>query len=44
LLRTTALSVGDIAVAVGFCDHSHLVRQMRRVLGVTPTSVRERRY
>lgn len=41
LLRTTRLSIGEIATAVGFYDQSHLVRHMRRVVGVTPTYLRE---
>ncbi len=41
LLNSTRLSIGEIAVAVGFYDQSHLVRQMRRVMGVTPTSIRK---
>jgi AraC family transcriptional regulator len=40
LLTSTRLSIGEIATAVGFCDQSHLVRQMRRVRGVTPTYIR----
>lgn len=42
LLRSTRLSIGEIAAAVGFYDQSHLFRQMRRVMGVTPTYIRER--
>ena len=42
LLRSTRLPMSEIAVSVGFYDQSHLDRQMRRVLGVTPTSLRER--
>ena len=41
LLRATRLSIGEIAATVGFYDQSHLVRQMRRVMGVTPTYIRE---
>lgn len=41
LLRSTRLSIGNIATAVGFYDQSHLVRHMRRVMGVTPTYIRE---
>lgn len=40
LLKTTRLSIGEIAAAVGFYDQSHLVRHMRRVMGVTPTAFR----
>ena len=41
LLRSTELPIKEIAIAVGFYDQSHLVRQMRRILGVTPTSLRK---
>src|SRR5215471_10473409 len=34
LLKSTRLSIGEIASAVGFYDQSHLVRHMRRVMGV----------
>lgn len=40
LLKTTRLSIGEIAATVGFYDQSHLVRHMRRVMGVTPTTFR----
>lgn len=41
LLQLTTLSINEIAIAVGFYDQSHLTRQMRRILGVTPNYVRE---
>ena len=41
LLRSTELPINEIATIVGFYDQSHLVRQMRRVLGVTPTYIRQ---
>ncbi|GHO98039.1 hypothetical protein KSF_080870 [Reticulibacter mediterranei] len=41
LLTSTKLSIGEIATTVGFYDQSHLVRQMRSVMGVTPTYIRE---
>src|SRR5712692_5131943 len=41
LLKSTRLSIGEIASAVGFYDQSHLVRHMRRVMGVTPTYIRK---
>ncbi|MFL5662981.1 MAG: helix-turn-helix domain-containing protein, partial [Ktedonobacteraceae bacterium] len=41
LLKSTRLSIGEIATAVGFYDQSHLVRHMRRVMGVTPTYIRK---
>ncbi|GHO50478.1 helix-turn-helix domain-containing protein [Ktedonospora formicarum] len=40
LLKTTRHSIGEIAAAVGFYDQSHLTRQMRRFMGITPTSLR----
>ena len=40
-LRSTELPINEIATLVGFYDQSHLVRQMRRVLGVTPTYIRQ---
>jgi AraC family transcriptional regulator len=33
-------SLADVARAVGFADQSHLTRQMKRVLGVTPGMLR----
>jgi AraC family transcriptional regulator len=36
-----ARSLADIAVAVGFSDQSHLTRQFKRVLGVTPKHLRQ---
>ena len=44
LLQTSKLSIAEIANAVGFYDHSHLVRQMRRVLGVTPKYLRDHAF
>ncbi len=41
LLRSSTLSVEGIATVVGFYDQSHLTRQMRRVLGITPRYIRE---
>ena len=41
LLRSTELPINEITSIVGFYDQSHLVRQIRRVLGVTPTSIRQ---
>lgn len=41
LLQSTNLSIDEIATEVGFYDQSHLTRQMRLVLGVTPKYVRE---
>ena len=41
-LTSTRLSIAEIATAVGFYDQSHLVRQMQRVKGAPPTSIRNR--
>ena len=41
LLTSTKCSIDEIATVVGFYDQSHLTRQMRRVLGVTPKYIRE---
>lgn len=41
LLQSTRLPLSEIATAAGFYDQSHLTRQMRRVLGVTPGYVRK---
>jgi AraC family transcriptional regulator len=40
LLSTTDRSIGEIAHAVGFFDHSHLTRTFRRELGMTPSRYR----
>ncbi len=37
------LSLSDVAQAVGFSDQSHMARHMRRVLNVTPRSLRYRK-
>ncbi len=34
-------SLADVAAAVGFADQSHLTRQFKRVLGVTPKQLRQ---
>jgi len=43
LLRETNLSSACIAVEAGFCDQSHMSRSFRRVLGRSPSAVREDR-
>jgi AraC family transcriptional regulator of arabinose operon len=40
LLDTTALPVGDVAVAVGYTDPLYFSRHFRRVHGVNPTTYR----
>lgn len=40
LLARTRLPLSDIAVQCGFADQSHLSRVFRRVLGITPGSLR----
>jgi AraC family transcriptional regulator len=40
LLRTTEMTVTDIAAAVGFASHSHLSFWMRRVVGISPAAYR----
>jgi len=41
LLKTTNLSVADIAFAVGYENPSYFYRQFRRRYGKTPRSVRQ---
>ncbi len=36
LLRSSDLSIAEIAIRVGFCDQSHLTRCFKRILGLTP--------
>jgi AraC family transcriptional regulator len=43
LLRETEEPIARIALLADFCDQSHLNRTVRRVLGRSPTSVREDR-
>jgi AraC family transcriptional regulator len=38
LLDTTRLTVSEIALRVGFADHSHLIRHYKRLRGTTPRS------
>jgi AraC family transcriptional regulator len=40
LLRTTELTVADIAAAVGFSSHSHLSYWIRRAVGISPAAYR----
>ena len=41
-LVTTDRSIGDIAVATGFCDQSHFTKRFRKVTGMTPLAYRKR--
>lgn len=41
LLRDRDLSITQIAFATGFAHQSHLARHMRRLLGITPATVRK---
>ena len=43
LLVDKDLSIGEVALAVGFSHQSHLAYHMRRLLGISPMSVREPR-
>jgi len=40
VLRESSASIADIALRVGFYDHSHFVRQFRKLKGITPTEYR----
>jgi len=40
MLARTDLSVAEIALAAGYSDQSHLTRQFRQILGMTPRSFR----
>lgn len=41
-LVTTDKSIGEIAVATGFCDQSHFTKRFRKVTGMTPLAYRKR--
>lgn len=41
-LVTTNRSIGEIAVATGFCDQSHFTKRFRKVNGMTPLAYRRR--
>jgi AraC family transcriptional regulator len=43
LLETGKHSSTEVALVSGFAHQSHLARQMRRILGVTPTELRRKR-
>ncbi len=42
LLTTTALSVSEIGLEVGFYDQSHFAKRFRRITGMTPLAYRQR--
>ena len=42
MLRNQKLSIAEVALATGFAHQSHLARHMNRILGYTPSSVRQR--
>jgi transcriptional regulator GlxA family with amidase domain len=39
LQAATAGSIADVAAAGGYADHSHLVREFRRLAGCTPSAL-----
>jgi len=41
LLKTTNLSIGEIAITLGFCDQAHFIRAFRAKQGCTPRQFRE---
>lgn len=42
IIRTTRLSIADIAASCGFYDQAHLARSFRAVLGCSPSEYRQR--
>jgi len=40
MLKQTDQPLAEIALAVGFSDHSHFARHFRRLVGVTPGAAR----
>jgi AraC family transcriptional regulator len=40
LLKESAMSITEVAMAAGFAHHSHLVRHLRRWRGTTPSAIR----
>jgi AraC family transcriptional regulator len=43
LLAETTLSIAEVAHDVGFYDQSHFTHHFKRLIGVTPSAVRERK-
>lgn len=44
LLLSSGLSIAEVAARTGFSDQSHLSRCMRRILGVSPGTIAERKH
>lgn len=42
LLEETRRTISDIALEVGFTDHSHFIRTFKQVRGMTPTTYRDK--
>jgi AraC family transcriptional regulator len=40
MLSKTDLAIADIAFQVGFSSQSHLTKQFKRIIGITPKQVR----
>jgi AraC-like DNA-binding protein len=40
MLEETDLPLAVVAMRAGYCDQSHLCREIRNVLGLTPRAVR----
>lgn len=40
MVEATDEPLSQIALAVGFSDHSHFARQFRRLVGLTPSAAR----
>ncbi|MBR2988744.1 MAG: AraC family transcriptional regulator [Clostridia bacterium] len=41
MLKTTEVSVTDIAKELGFCDTCFFVKQFRKAVGITPGAFRK---
>ena len=44
LLRTTTMTIGDVAQQSGYCDQSAFTRQFRKTTGLTPMQYRRRHH
>jgi AraC family transcriptional regulator len=40
MLKQSELPLSEIALAVGFSDHSHFARHFRRLVGMSPGAAR----